>query len=125
MPNLAPGTFPSFATNYISLVCADSVDEAIEKYSSSVIVFFRSLPENKIYFRYAAEKWNIKEVLQHLIDVERIFAYRALRIARHDGTPLPGFDHNNYVKVSNADARSWQGLLNEFESVRKSTDLLL
>ncbi len=64
-------------------------------------------------------------MLQHIIDAERIFTYRALRIARHDKTPLPGFDEKEYAAADNADERSWENLLEEFQAVRKSTDLLL
>ena len=125
MANLIPGTYPAYAAGYINLVSADSVAEAIGKYSSSVTTFFKNLPQEKIGYRYAEGKWNLKEMLQHIIDTERIFAYRALRIARHDKTPLAGFDESTYAKASNADARSWESLLDEFEVVRKSTDLLL
>jgi hypothetical protein len=76
-------------------------------------------------YRYAEGKWTIKEMLQHIIDTERIFAYRALRVSRHDTTPLPGFDETAYALASNAASRTWQGLLEELEASRKSTDLLL
>jgi uncharacterized damage-inducible protein DinB len=125
MPALPPGTFPDYAEGYIRLVDAVTVLEAAEKYTNKVISFFKNIPEEKITFRYAEGKWNIKEMLQHIIDTERIFAYRALRIARHDHTPLAGFDENAYALYSNADTRSWDGLLEEFEAIRKSTDLLL
>lgn len=125
MPHLTPGTYPAFIENYLKHVDADTVDEALQKYSTPIIDFFKSIPAEKIDYRYAENKWNIKEVLQHVIDAERIFAYRALRIARHDKTPLPGFDESSYSAASEADARSWDGLLEEFEAVRTSTNLLL
>lgn len=125
MPNLAPGTYPAFIDGYLTFVHADTVAEAIEKYSGSILHFFKSIPGEKVGYRYAKGKWDIKEMLQHIIDAERIFAYRALRIARHDNTPLPGFDEKNYADAVNADERSWESLLAEFEAVRKSTDLLL
>ncbi len=125
MPPLTPGTYPAYIENYLKLVDANTIDEAIEKYSNSIIAFFNSIPEEKINYRYAQNKWNIKEMLQHVIDTERIFSYRALRIARHDRTPLPGFDENTYAAASRADARSWNSLLEEFEAVRRSTNLLL
>ncbi len=125
MPNLPTGTYPAFFEGYLRLVNADNVAEAIDKYAVSISDFFKSIPANKVNYRYAEGKWNIKEMLQHIIDSERIFAYRALRIARHDKTPLPGFDEKSYAAATNADERSWEGLLHEFEAVRKSTDLLL
>jgi uncharacterized damage-inducible protein DinB len=125
MANLTAGTYPPPFARYINLVESNSVSEVIEKYSKYIIDFFKQIPAEKVDFRYAESKWSIKEMLQHIIDAERIFTYRALRIARHDKTPLPGFDENSYAAVSNADARVWQSLLEEFEAVRKSTDLLL
>lgn len=125
MPPLTPGTYPAFIDNYLKFVDADTVPEAIEKYGQVVLDFFRNIPGDKISYRYAQGKWNLKEMLQHIIDAERIFAYRALRIARHDKTPLPGFNENTYAIASDADKREWGGLLEEFEAVRKSTNLLL
>ena len=71
--------------------------------------------------RYAPGKWTIKEVLIHICDTERIFAYRALRIGRGDITPLPGFEQDDYVPVSQANSRSIKNILAEYESVRKAT----
>lgn len=125
MFNFPSGSFPSYFANYINLVNVDSVEEAIERYSLNMLNFFKNLPVEKVDYKYSEDKWTIKEMLQHVIDTERIFAYRVLRISRGDKTPLPGFDENNYAAASNAAARSWQSLLEEFEAVRKSTDLLL
>ncbi len=125
MPNLTPGTYPAFIEGYLSFVKADTLAEAIEKYSGSISDFFKNISPEKVDYRYAKGKWNIKEMLQHIIDAERIFTYRALRIARHDKTPLPGFDEKEYAAADNADERSWENLLEEFQAVRKSTDLLL
>lgn len=125
MPNLTPGTYPAFIEGYLRFVDANTVAEAIKQYSGGILDFFKSIPSEKVSYRYAEGKWNIKEMLQHIIDAERIFAYRALRIARQDKTPLPGFDEKSYAAAVNADERSWENLLEEFEAVRKSTDLLL
>lgn len=83
--------------------------------------FVLTLPEDKLLYRYAEGKWSIKEVINHLIDMERIYAYRALRFARNDKTILPGFDDNEYVKHSGANSRDISALLKEFEAVRHST----
>ena len=125
MPDLAPGSYPPYFQSYIDRVHTDSVAEAIERYSTDIKDFFRNIPLEKVDDRYAEGKWSIKEMLQHIIDAERIFAYRALRISRADRTPLPGFDENAYAAASNASSRSWHNLLDEFEAVRNSTDLLL
>jgi len=71
--------------------------------------------------RYAPGKWSIKEVVQHVIDSERVFVYRALRFARNDRTPLPGFDENDYAPASEAGRRSMDDLLHESATVRAST----
>ena len=83
------------------------------------------LTEEQGLYRYADGKWTIKEVVQHLIDAERVFAYRALRFARKDSTSLAGFDENHYAAVSGANARTLQELLAEFAVVRASTFALL
>ena len=120
-----PGTYPAYFQNYVQQVDADSVMEAVEKYGMQVVESFKNIPAEKAGFRYAEGKWTLKEMLQHIIDTERIFAYRALTIARKDETPLPGFDENAYAANSKADARSWESLLSEFEALRGSTDLML
>lgn len=119
------GTFPAFFANYISKVDAINTEAAVEKYGQLVVDFFKKIPEEKSTYRYAEGKWSLKEMLLHIIDTERIFAYRALTIARKDATPLPSFDENFYALNSNADERSWQNLLSEFEATRKSTDFLV
>ena len=124
MPQLTAGTYPPYFEKYIALVETDTVAEAIEKHSPAILDFFKNIPAAKIDYRYAEGKWSIRQMLQHIIDTERIFAYRALRISRNDQTPLPGFDENSYAAAANA-GRSWQDLLEEFEAVRTATDLLL
>jgi len=125
MTTPAAGTYPAYMQGYISLVKANNIKEAIETYAIAINDFFSKFPLNKIDYRYAENKWSPKEMLQHIIDTERIFGYRALTLARQDKTPLPGFDENNYATASNATARSWNDLLEEFTAVRKSTDFLL
>lgn len=76
------------------------------------------LTEEQGDYRYAEGKWSIKELIQHLIDSERVFAYRAMRFARNDKTDLPGFDHDNYVPESQCDRLTLTGVLQEFQVVR-------
>jgi uncharacterized damage-inducible protein DinB len=85
------------------------------------IHFVREIPMDKFDFRYAEGKWTIKDIIQHIIDAERVFAYRAMRIARNDQTALPGFDEDFYVTNANANSRSIQDLLTEFSMVRHAT----
>jgi uncharacterized damage-inducible protein DinB len=119
------GTYPAYYDKYISLVEADTIDEAVHKYSKEIMKFFRNIPVEKETFRYAADKWSMKEMVQHIIDTERVFSYRAMCIARKDTTPFPSFDENAYAANSKADARSWDDLLTELECTRQSTNLLL
>lgn len=110
--------------NYINLVPEDDLTEAFTKQSASFIRFLETIPADKHDHKYADDKWTIREVLQHIIDGERVFAYRALRFARKDKTPLPGFDENAFAAAANAGKRSWEGLLEEFKVVRRSSEIL-
>ena len=125
MPRPIAGTYPAYFDNYISLVQAASATEAIGQYGNEVVQAFRNIPAEKADFSYAEGKWTLKEMLQHIIDTERIFAYRAVSIARKETIGLPGFDENFYAENSKANTRYWSDLLEEFSAVRKSTDLLL
>jgi uncharacterized damage-inducible protein DinB len=120
-----PTDYAAYYNTYISKVQGDNVSEIISRYSDSLLRFYTSLPEAKADFAYAPGKWTVKELLLHIIDAERIFSYRALRFARKDQTPLPGFDENSYAPASNATQRSLQSLKDEFAAVRKATDILL
>ncbi len=84
----------------------------------------KTIDEAKHTYRYAEGKWSIKELVQHLIDTERVFAYRAMCFARKDSTPLPGFDENVYVEHSRGNDRPWKSLVTEMEVIRKATLLL-
>ena len=87
--------------------------------------FLHSIAPAKRLYRYAEDKWSVQEMLRHMTDTERIFAYRALRIARGDQTPLPGFEQHPYVPASEADAANWDHLVKELSVVRESTMALL
>ena len=109
---------------YISIPEGDSVSEIVNKYAFELQEFYNNLPESRADFAYAEGKWTVKEVLQHVADTERIFAYRALCIARGETASLPGFDENAYAANSNGDSRSRESLLEEWTVVRKATILL-
>jgi hypothetical protein len=79
------------------------------------------LPESRGGFRYAPGKWSVKDVVGHLSDVERIMVYRALRLARGDATPLPGFDEDAYTPEAGADDRTLKDLIDEWVAVRQAT----
>ncbi len=91
----------------------------------TVVDFFKSIPSEKLNYRYQPDKWSIKEILQHLIDTERIFLYRCFRIARRDTTPLAGFDQNVYIEPSGANQKSLDELLNEFIINRTNSTTIL
>lgn len=123
---LTPSEYGSFYSGYIGLVPKDAT--LMEGYNNGmnyVTDFFMSIPEKKWNKTYAEDKWTIKEVFQHLIDTERIFQYRCFRIARHDATPLVGFEQDNYVKPSQAKHKTMGALVEEFNSVRQSFITLL
>ncbi len=125
MPRPQATDFPNYFARYISRVDTDSLSEAMAVYAKPLADFYTSLPEAKAEYRYAPGKWTVKELLQHIVDTERIMSYRLLRISRGDTTPLPSFDENTYAEASHAHARSFDALKEEFLAVRKSTDLLI
>jgi hypothetical protein len=86
---------------------------------------FGEIPEERSLYRYAPGKWSLREVLGHIVDTERILAYRALRIARGDQTPLPGFDQDAFIATAHFDRCSMSELLGAYTIVRQSTLLLL
>jgi hypothetical protein len=115
---------PEFYHGYISQVSENDLMDAFKKGTSSFIQFFETIPESKHNYRYTEGKWTIKEVLQHIIDAERVFSYRALCFARKDPTPLPGFDENIFAANAKADKRSWNDLMDEFKTIRRSSEQL-
>ena len=124
-PNeLSKSEYSSFNATYINSLEDLSLIEGLEKGLIQMVSFLSNIPIEKLEYRYAIGKWTIKDVILHLIDSERIFAYRALRIGRGDKTPLAGFEENDYVPNANANSRSLESLLEEFQLVRKSTLLL-
>ena len=120
--NVTPNTeYADFYANYINIAGTVNLQEELEICLHEFIRFVQNIPLDKFDFRYAKDKWTIKQIIQHLIDAERIFAYRALRISRYDFTPLPGFDENYYVDNSFGDTRSIQDLFTEMAVVRQAT----
>lgn len=106
---------------YIELVSGKDIMRTLEEQFDEIEQFFNSIPKDKAGFRYNEGKWSIREILGHMADTERIFAYRALRISRKDKTALPGFDENEYVRYSNFDKQVISDLLDHFLFIRKST----
>jgi len=116
------GEYSAYAIMYIKLLPDDGrVLEYLKENFKKTKDFAVSLPEEKLSYRYADGKWTVKEILMHLIDVERIFGYRALRFARNDKTPLAGFEQDDYTPHSGALSRDLVSIFEEFESVRNAT----
>ena len=122
IPKPQQGEYAPYAEMYIKLLPDDGLLlKHLDKNFKRTKNFILSIPRNKLDYRYAPDKWNIKEILVHIIDDERIYAYRALRIARNDKTPLPGFEQDDYVPFSRANERKLKDIFEEFEAVRKAT----
>ena len=125
-PNqLQPNEFASYYGNYIAQVSDEyTLIEELEISLHRFIKFVQDIPMDKFDYRYSEGKWTIKDIIQHIIDAERVFAYRALRFARNDKTELPGFEENDYVDEANGAKRSIMELLTELSAVRHATILL-
>lgn len=119
-----PDEYTEYYTRYIERVPDGGVLAALQDQRRSIPAFLRGLSPEQADHRYAPGKWSVKEVLGHVCDTERVMAYRALRIARGDETPLPGFDENAYVETSAFGERALPALVAEFERVRDATSSL-
>jgi len=106
---------------YITLVKGSDIMGLLEAQRLQMIQLFAGRSERDGNFRYAPDKWTVKEVLGHVTDTERILAYRALRIARGDRTPLPGFEQDDYVRAAGFGERTLADLSTEFSHVRSAT----
>ncbi len=116
-----PGEYAPYYETYISLVKSDDILAALEAQRLLSAQLFAARSERDGNFRYAPDKWTVKEVLGHLSDSERIFAYRAVRIARGDQTPLSGFEQDDYVRGGNFSERALSDLAEEFDVVRAAS----
>lgn len=110
-----------FYQPYLDALPGDDILNVLEQHGEELAMYIRSFPEELGNYAYAPGKWTAREVMLHVIDSERIFAYRALCIARGDQTPLPGFDENTYVPNCGAAGRTLESIRMEFEAVRAST----
>lgn len=121
LPRPEAGEYAPYYEKYIALVAGNDIVGILEAQRLQTIQLFAGRSERDGNFRYAPEKWTVKEVLGHLSDTERIFAYRALRIARGDQTPLSGFEQDDYVRAGGFGERSLAGLAEEYAQVRGAT----
>jgi len=124
MTKPSPTTYPEYFQLYINQVKEDDLKTAFKNQMPAAEIFFQSISEELSKKKYADDKWTIKEVLQHIIDTERVFSYRAMCFARREQHILPSFDENSYAINSNANNRDWNNLIQEFTAIRKSTEYL-
>ncbi len=122
IPFPAKGEYPEYAEMYMKFVKRDgTLLKQLEESLSSTIEFITSLSFDVLDYKYAPGKWSVKEVLVHIIDDERIYAYRALAFARNDKTELPGFEETEYIQFADTNTRSIESIIEEYRAVRKAT----
>jgi uncharacterized damage-inducible protein DinB len=112
-----------FYTTYINALQEEDLYEALSNNTRRFRKLLKQIPKKKIDYAYAEGKWTIREMLQHIVDAERVFVYRALTFTRKDAAQLPGFDENEWAANSKATSRSWSDLVQEFKSLRTATEL--
>ncbi|MFN5361704.1 MAG: DinB family protein [Bacteroidota bacterium] len=117
--------YPSFAENYIRLAGSTCPKEAQQLHGTALIQFYSALPAARAHERYAPEKWSMQEVMQHIIDTERIFVYRLLCILRNEKNTLLPFDENAFALAAKTDAVSWEQTMAEWQSSREATSIML
>ncbi len=122
IPFPSKNEYPPYTEMYMKFVKKDGslLDQMHESLDNAKKIM-DAIPEERLNYRYASQKWSTKEVLVHIIDNERIYAYRALAFSRNDKTVLPGFDENLYVKNAEVDKRSIHSIIAEYEAVRRAT----
>ena len=118
---LRPDEFHEYYKPYVDTLGDVDLMEMLRKQLVNFPQFLTSIPEEKLQYAYGPDKWTIAQVLVHILDCERIFQYRALRFARNDATPLPGFDQDAYVPYSGADQFTREALVQQYQAIRQST----
>lgn len=119
--NLNPKEYNSYYKSYIDKSTDVNIVQGLNKNLDAVVSFYSNIPQEKHDYAYAKGKWTIKDILLHIIDTERIFTYRALRIARQDKTPLAGFEQDDYVVSGQSSSRSLDNILEEYKAVRQAS----
>jgi hypothetical protein len=119
-----PDEYNPYYGKYVALVDTDDIVATLTAQANDTVALLSNLNESQGDHRYAPDKWSIKQMLGHIIDTERIFAYRALRIARNDPKPLEGFEQDDYVRNGGFEQNTLSGLIEEFWALRRSTAFL-
>ncbi|MGZ5243849.1 MAG: DinB family protein [Bacteroidia bacterium] len=114
------GTYPAYYEPYLALIQSDDILLGLEEQLLKTRSLLTEIPIEKESYRYAEGKWSVKEVVGHMIDTERIMAYRVLAISRGEKQSLPGFNEDEYVANSNFDGRTMLSLIDEYTSMRKA-----
>ena len=117
----ALGTSSEYFRKYINLVSDGNIIHILNKQETTIADYFSNISDANWDLSYAADKWSIKQTLLHIIDVERVMAYRALAIGRGDQSSLPSFDQNAYADSGSVEHRSGESLISEYRSVRKAS----
>lgn len=125
IPRPGPGEYAPFYAGYVDAVPDGGLGAVLRAQRAEVAALLAGLDDAAAGFRYAPDRWSVKEVVGHVTDAERVFAYRLLRFARGDRTPLPGFDENRYAAQAGADRRPVAELAAEHDAVRAATLALL
>lgn len=122
-PTVKPSVeeYAPFYKRYIELAPEGAILAHLAQQKDASLAWMEQVPTDKWDYRYEPNKWSLKEIWVHLMDTERVFTYRAMRISRKDATPLPGFDHNGFVPNSGASARSVASIHQEYDLLRQST----
>lgn len=113
--------YAPYYARYVDLVPDGDVLDILERQLDEILELLSGITPERAGYRYAVGKWSIKEVIGHVMDVERVFVYRALRFARNDTTPLPGFEQDDYVAVGNYDLRPLADIGGEYRTVRAAS----
>lgn len=117
--------YGKFYAGYVGLVPAnETLLGALEDSAERMVEYLKTVPPDKEDYAYAEGKWTVKECLQHLIDSERVFSYRMLRLGRHDATPLPGYDQDEFAAAAKVENRDLRQLTEEFVGLRSTTQML-
>ena len=112
-----------FATKYVEATTEDDLTLALSASTKQFKKLLKKIPRKKFDYAYAEGKWTLRELLQHIIDAEKVFAFRALWFSRNDVSPLPGFDENSWALTSKGSSRKWKEMVREFFKVRSSTQI--
>lgn len=112
---------PAYYQGYVRDITQEPLVGLLKKSETDFTYLLNTLSDEKTMDSYAEGKWSIKDLVQHIIDSERVFAYRAMRFARNDSTELPGFEQNEYAQKANANRRHISDLMGEFTSTRSSS----